>query len=308
MPNFASMGYVGYVKFGNSLVRATSCDIKASQNIELPNLIDAKTDKTTYQLQPIEVGGSVAFPAVLEDGSATTKMLWNLAVQRGVSDGRLSKVPDEINVRYNSGSVYRYIDCYIDTYAFSVAQSGMVELTAGVKGRKRGTFTYEAPNYFYGFRNSRVVTWNDAVVTFTGGVTVNTDEIRNFSFNLNNNCQVFFTLGGGQDGLFARDVVPTKREFTGSVTIMGLNQTLADRAFSNVNRCTEDNVITWGYTVGGSMTGCSGDFRVQMTGTVFQIEEIAITNELLETTVNYKVLPGIPYETEELTTNFVISV
>lgn len=302
MPNLASMGFVGYVQFENSLVRATSADVKATQNIEKPNVVDGKLDKTVYQLGPIEVGGTIAFPAIHEDGSAVTALLWKRAIERSTADGKLTKL-QFINIRYNDTAAYQYNQCLVDTFEFAAAQYDMVNISVGIIGISRQQGTILAPNNFYAFRNTRAVTWNDAVVNFSGPVTVNGDEIRNFTVSLANNSQRFYTLNRS---LFPQDIAPTKRDITGSVVIMGRNNSLANRAFSNDTRCTETTSVTWGYQLGITSPGCSGDFLVNIPGVVFQIEEIAITNELLETTVNWHALPGIAFGTSQNTTNFIV--
>jgi len=307
MPGYASLGYVGYVKIdGDAVIRATSCDIKASQQVDAPNLVDGKIDKTVYQLQPIEIGGTVAFPAVHEatSGSSTVmKKLWQKACVRGVSDGKLQKLP-AINARYNDLTVYKYRNCIIDTFEFNVAQSDMVNISIGVIGTTRESGSPEYPDGFYGYRNTRVVTWNDAVARFVGSVPVSGEEIRSFKFNLNNNSQRFYTLNGK---LTPQDIASGKRDLSGSVTIMGRNAALADYAYSNQTRCTETSSVEWGYSIGAGTTGsCSGDLLIRVPGIVFQIEEIALTNELLETTVNYKAFPGIAYQSEGNTTDFVV--
>src|SRR4051812_48070793 len=71
MPAFtAKLGYVGNVAFGFTTglvtVRATSANIRASQEITYPNVVDGRIDRTLYQLGPRIVGGNIAFPLVHE--------------------------------------------------------------------------------------------------------------------------------------------------------------------------------------------------------------------------------------------------
>jgi hypothetical protein len=315
MPNQAQLGYVGFVSLDGSRVRATSCDIRATQAIDSPNLVDGKFDKTTYQVQAKEVGGSISFPAVHEDGDSVTRTLWNGVIERNTS-GRLANRIDNIKVKYATGVSYEYSSNIVDTFEYSVTQSDMVNINIGIIGIDRdngATGDATESQAFYEQRNSRVVTWNDAVVKFlVGSGAVGGDEIRSFSINVNNNSQRYYTLNGK---LVAQDVAATKRDITGSITVMGRNELLAARAGfkgqDNQTRCTETSEVIWGYCVGSKSNlsagstaaptcagdigvGCAGNFIVRMGGTVFQIEEIAITNELLETTVNYRVLPGSP--------------
>ena len=314
MPNLASqaLGFIGYVEFqmtgGSQRVRATSADIKATQAVDSENVVDGKIDRTTYRLGPIEVGGSISFPAVYEDGSTVTSALWRYCLQRG-NDGSLNPIT-AINVKYADSGAYSYTNNIVDTFEFSVAQSDVVTINIGIIGRARSSFitaTQQQVANFYTLRNTRVVTWNDATVAFTG-VGLQSNEIRTFSASVNNNSQRFYTLNGQ---LFPQDVAPTKRDITGSLSIMGRNQQLAQYAFDNQTRCTEPNTLRFGYTVGQgaqvSGTGCNGSFLVELPGIVYQIEEIAITNELLETTVAYRSLPGIAYGVQYNNTDFLLS-
>jgi hypothetical protein len=307
MPNIASLGFVGYVQFlgvtaVNNMVRATSADLKVTQNIDAPNVVDGKVDRTVYQLGPKEVGGTIAFPANHEDGSSITEGLWKLAVERLANSGRLQTLT-AVNIRYTNGTIFKYTDCIVDTFEFSVAQSDVVNISVGLIGKYRTGGDDLTP--VYGLRNTRVVTWNDAVVQLSGGVTVSGDEVRTFSANINNNSQRYYTLNGL---LFVADIAPTKRDISGNLVIMGRNLSLGSRAESNEQRCTETSVLKFGYQLGKGSTssGCTGDFLVQFPGVVFSIEEMAITNELFETTVNYKVLPGIAYGGGSNMENFLI--
>lgn len=317
MPSIASqvLGFIGYVEFilpggtdivaGSRIVRATSCDVKATQNIEPGNVVDAHIDKTTYSLGPIEVGGTIAFPAVYEDGSDVTTSLWALCLNRGVN-GELTPI-SQINIKYADQAAYAYLGDIIDTFEFTVTQSDFVNISVGIIGISRDdSFVIKQPGStgFFGLRNSRIVTWNDAVVDFMG-VGLQSNEVRSFSATVNNNSQRFFSLNGQ---LTAQIVAPTKRDITGSISIMGRNQTLATLAYSNKNRCTEQNQVKFGYQVGVGVTGtgCNGSFLVQLPGIVYHIEEIAITNELLETTVAYRSLPGIAYNGSGNNVNFLV--
>ena len=49
---------------------AASADIKASQDITHPEVIDGRIDTTLYQIGPLIVGGNIAFPLVHEGAAA----------------------------------------------------------------------------------------------------------------------------------------------------------------------------------------------------------------------------------------------
>jgi hypothetical protein len=236
------MGFFGFVHFEvgafdsayqtDKFVRATSCDIKVTQNIEKPNVIDGRFDRTVYQLGPKEVGGSVAFPAIYEDGAALIKSLWNACVKRN-EQGRLPYSQIDVLYAKGGGQKFRYANCITDTFEFSVAQSGMVECTVGVIGIER---TPDNPydNSSFTNPNTHAVTWNDAIVEATmAGISGNVvkNSVRQFKSNVNNNSQRFYTLNGY---LSPQDVAPTKRDITGSLTLMGRISGISDRAFTNM--------------------------------------------------------------------------
>ena len=303
MPSIASLGYVGYAKFGliPYPVRVTSADLKLTQAITKPDIIDGKTDKTVYQLGPREVGGGLAFPAVHEDSSGVVSKLWELALQRDV-DGRLQK--DDINIKYAQGTAFEYSDCIINTFGISVTQSDVFNISLDVMGIDRNIGTNAEPSYT--FRNTRIVTWNDVEFSISSSAfNVVGSETRSFTLNVNNNAERYYTFNGK---LSPQDVAPRKRDIDGSLVIMGRNIGISDWALSNQNRCHEDSVIHFGYRLAGlsSSTGCAGAWIIELPGAVFQIEELALTNDLFETTINFLVLPGITYGVQDKSTDFVV--
>ena len=290
MPSIASLGYVGYAKFGliNYPVRVTSADLKLTQGITKPDIIDGKTDKTVYQLGPKEIGGGLAFPAVHEASSGVVSTIWNLALARS-ADGRLQY--DDINVRYANGTAFKYKKCIINTVGISVTQSDVFNMTLDVIGTERDVGDNSEPSY--AFRNTRIVTWNDIEFNISSSAfNVVGSETRSFSLNVNNNAERYYTFNGK---LTPQDVAPKKRDIDGSLVVMGRNIGLSEWALSNQYRCHEDSIIHFGYRLGASVSasGCAGAWIIEIPGAVFQIEELALTNDLFETTINFLVLPGI---------------
>ena len=328
MPAYAQLGYVGYVGFsggglaGTNVVRATSCDLRATQSIEKPDVVDGHIDKTVYQLGPIEIGGSVAFPAIHEDGAYLMKQLWRGAVTRDPSFGNLSSKYN-IDVKYAQGVAFGYGDCYIDSFEWNIAQQDVVSCTANIVGTTRGSASdiytpIGTPGDGFGQRNSRIVTWNDAVVQFgtspsgnpadTTGSWVESNEVRSFSCNVANNMQRYYALNGT---LFPTAVAATKRDIGGSMTLMGLNTNISGHgtsvnkpiAFNNQDRCTENTEVVFGYSV--ALSGCTSNLIIRIPGVVFEIEEVGITNDIFETTINWHALPGVPSNGEGPTTDFL---
>jgi len=302
----AQLGYVGYVSFDEWLVRATTCDLKVTQSIDKPDLVDGKTDKTVWQLGPKEVGGGVAFPGIHELQAGKTdgvvEYLWKAAVERN-ADGRMVSIPN-VNVKYTSGIAFEYTNCIIDSYEFSVTHSDVINLNVNILGKSRNAGSTANPSYQ--LRNTRVLTWNDATILFrnAAGTLLEGNSIRAFTATLTNNAARYYTLN---QSLFPEDLAPTKRDFDGTVTVMGRNTDIADLAWSNFDRCTADSIVRFGYTLTSSTSECGGTFTVELPGVVFEIEELGITNDLFETTVTWHALPGIVYGAQNNQTNFITS-
>lgn len=302
-PPSAPMGFIGYVRFqspefsanNNTIqVRATSADIRLSQEITKPDVVDGRFDRTVYQLGPKIVEGSVEFPSIMESidsGTDPTAALYKIAVRRNFpGDGKLS--PMDVTVAYASNNAaFIYKECIVNTFRWSVAQSDVVSVATDLIGVERESTLWSAitEQNAYFPNQSRVVTWNDAVVELRSGSTFNiTGEfIRSFEATINNNAERYYTLNGK---LFPQDVAPRKRDIMGSVTLMGRKPELADHAFDNQERCAEVSTVKFGYNL--TNAECQGVFLVTLPNVVFQIEELALSNDLFETTVNWHCLPN----------------
>jgi len=292
----AFMGYVGFVRFGPSdtdLVRATSADIRLSQEIIKPDLIDSRFDRTTYQLGPKIVEGSAEFPAIFDSGGTgssndVAEKLYRLACQRDAS-GKIGST--EIAVKYTSQSAsFRFPGCIVNNWRFAVAQSDVINIGIDVIGIDRVSTDLTEPGDDE-FKTTRIVTWNDAVFSIdeADGTTsvVSSEYIRNFDIEIANDAERFYTLNGK---LSPQDIAPRKRDVTGSLTIMGRHPSLSSIAEDNENRCTEDRTMVFGYNI--SAPSCGTGFKVRLKDLVFEIEEMSLTNDLFETTVNYTSFPG----------------
>lgn len=301
----AAIGYIGYVEIlggnqyfpGIQRLRATTADLKATQTIDKPNVVDGMYDNTVYKLNPIEIAGNITFPAIMEATANTASVadnLWSCAFYRDNS-GRIAEL-QEIDIKYYSGWAYAYKQNIVNSYEFSVTQGDQVNINVGLISRERTETVMPTLGLgAYGLRNTRIVTWNDATVNFkagTNGTVLGQNSIRSFTITLNNNAQRYYVIGTGD--LYPVDIAPTKRTIDGSIVVMGVDPTLQNIAITNSARCTETNCVTFGYTLGNYTGGCSGAFAVSLTGVVFEIETLAISNDLIESTINYHVLPGFP--------------
>lgn len=271
-----NMGYVGWVKIDGDLVRATSCDIRNTQAINKPPCADGTVDNPVYHLGPMEVGGSIGFPATCDGGGVSVMSnLWEKAKTRSGGGGFSDSNRFDVVVRYADGVSFTYKDCVVETFEFSVVQSGIVEVKVNLNGNTRDTGNNSNSSYID--KNNRILTWNDVTVS-VGGAT--SKEIRSFSCVLANNVKRHYSLDGTLEPVL---ITPTKRDITGKVSVIGRSSAISDRAFDNKNKCLADQTISF------SVSSFSVEFDKMC---MFEMEEIQITNDLFETTVNYHVLTG----------------
>lgn len=274
----AYMGYVGVVLIDGTAIRATSCDIKNTQSIKKPPCADGTVDNPAYHLGPMEVGGSIAFPAICDIGNFTIGNsaildLWNKGFFRS-SGGVFRDRGFSIQVKYSDNTYFSYSDCFVDTFDISTVQGGTVDIKVGIIGKTReDSFGVTSP--FSG--NHRIITWNDVTVS-AGGADPKT--IRSFSLVLANNIKRHYSLDGS---LLPILINPTTRDITGKISVIGRSPEISNEAFYNsTSRCKADQEISFDSPV----------FNLNFNTCIFEMEEIQITNDLFETTIDYHVLTG----------------
>ena len=297
----AYMGFMGYVRFkfpsvNDVIIRATSADLRLSQDITKPDVIDGRFDKTVYQLGPQIVEGSVEYPAIMERSGRTdpTAQLYRAAIGRdvgiGARAGRLkSTYIFDTEVMYTTQFAnFKYNQCIVNTWSFKAEQSGIVTINVGLLGRDREqAANTPLTTSSSGFPiNARIVTWNDVTVGITGAVTVSSEYVRTFEATVNNDAERFYTFNGL---LAPQDIAARKRDIDGSIVLLGRHPQLAEQAYTNQDRCYEVSQINFGYQL--SRTECNSTFLVTYPNTIFEIEEMQLSNDIFETTVNWHVLP-----------------
>lgn len=337
----AYMGFVGFMRFpGNNfaggsgtypefIVRATSLDLMLSQEIDRPDVVDSRYDRTVYRLMPFEVGGSFAFPAIFDRTNSNVNpfaVMYRLAVERDTNTntgtGLLGDFDVEVKYSYGPQNCFVYNGCAIDSWQFGVAQGDMVNMTANVIGITRTTpdegdwDINEIPGSLT--PDSRVVTWNDAVVKILGqtsalNVDIGGQYVRNFECNISNNIERFYTLNGC---LFPQAIAPQKREVDGNMVLLGRHPDLAQLAYTNQTRCYETTSILFGFDPTQDHIGstcekdldpaCRGRFLVELPNIVFMIEEMSLSNDLFETTVNWICLPGSDGDQDPLRDSIIV--
>lgn len=310
----AYMGYIGYVRISSGMdygIRCTSCELKLSQTIEKQDVVSSRFDKTVYRLGPKEIGGTIAFPAVMDPGlggvgsTDVVARLWLAAIQRN-NDGRMVNVLEPVKVKYTSdNATFNFHNCKVNTFKFSVAQSDVINIETEVFGTSReylgsgGGYLTDAE--LGGERNARAMTWNDVYleVVFEGG-SFTGEYVRTFECNINNNLDRFYTLNGC---LSPQDIAPKLRDITGSLVVMGRHPGLGQDAEDNQERCFADHTLHFGYYV----SGCSAQWGVKLPGVVYEIETMGLKNDLMESTVNWHSLPGGRASETFVDTDFIIN-
>lgn len=337
MATQAKMGFVGFVRFKptegsgyNSTlipntgitVRVTSADIKLSQEISYPDVVDNKIDQTIYQLGPAVVGGTIQFPLVHEganvgnlygksacvdeNAASLVQSLWKIVADRD-EVGRMKHAFD-CHVRYADNLAYKYYGCLVNQMTFTINQSEPVQVSAEViggatspvsggtgVGSLRGEMTPDASTDLTKMlAPARIVTWNDAIISFWRENVDNSDtagfltaaEIRQFTCTVNNNIERFYTLNGR---LGPQDIAAKKRELSGTLDIMGHNNKLSLWTASNEDRFTAPSGIAFGYKLGNNDPG-HAYWATGLFGVVFEIEEVALSTGLFETKTKWRAL------------------
>ena len=341
---FASMGWVGYVNLriphltppAGQILRVTSADINLSQEITTPDVIDGRIDKTVYQLGPKIVEGNLSLPVIadvdpgefppgcitsadLKTGTASTLLdtIWCWTTAR-TSHGRIAWT-GEMDVRYANHAAFTFTKAVVNTLSMNVAQSDVITFDIAVIGaaRNRTVDPFNEPKISDFLSPARVLTWNDITVSGVGGCIDDVDsaklfgsaQVREFSFEINNNAERYFSLNGR---LVPIDINVSKREITGSLKLLGLQDKLRERAESQQDNFTRKDEIRMMFFVGDeavsgvglnavtvsrdwfkltdtptTKSGAVPIFWKKFTGVIFKIEEMSLSNDVYETTVNW---------------------
>lgn len=319
---YASMGFVGNVVLSgiyptpanassNILVRVKSCDIQVKQTIEAEDVVDGRIDKTLYKVMPRMIEGNAEFPLVHDVMDSPEKCeanspcaslaqaVWAISTARN-AQGRM-KHNFDVNVRYTDNTAFLYPECVIDNVSLSVTQGENVSMKFGVKGKGKkaaqagqeyilrediGVGPYEAAAAGK-LSPLRVVTWNDFRILVSCRESANQillpgEYIRMFSIDVANNIEPVYTFN---TVLAPQDLAPKKRDISGTLELMGFSKPQFHKyIFENHLRNTSMASIFFGYTLGSADNTV---FSSAVHGVVFNIEEVAVSNDLVTTSVKY---------------------
>jgi hypothetical protein len=313
-------------------IRITSFGMKATQTLETMDTIDGVYDRTAWRVTPLSVEGDIAFPLPANKEGKTTattppfEQLLEFAAARqdvlaGNPGGSTANAGDLINSRelladYDNTVSYKYTGCKCNTFSMSVAAEEAVEFSMNMIGSDRQLQT----DFTHIDRLSpeRMLTWNDVEVigeretgalptslTNLGSLVFDSSQIRNFSFEINNNVTKFFALDGG---VIAKpgNIIAGKREVTGSIEAAwnGFVDTAAvtgsvpatldniQQFNRDVTNTTSHNQIKVFISNSGTLATPSGtnSTGIAFAGVVYDIEDISMTNDFFMGTIGWKAM------------------
>lgn len=308
-------GIMGYVDLGGGVgkLRVSSLGLRASQELSPMDTIDAAYDNTAYRLGPVRIEGDMSFPIPVLNNKWLSIM--KLGIERNSITGQLQNKNITVDASYDHLIGYRYEECSVNTMSVSIASEEALEVTMNLIGTKRIPST-KVP--ISGNAPERVLTWNEVQITSGGSMTgsgtstggaVVSDQVRNFSFEVNNNNTVFFAL---KDTIFALkdNIVAGKREVTGSMEAAWNGGGLANFAYTvnadnGKNYCQSDLWIQMDLTAN---CGASSALpAIKFWGILYNMEEISMTNDFFMGTQTWRAygndsneykaisLGGVPY-------------
>lgn len=333
----AYVGYTGFAKIGSDGLtsqmlgvqsgtyfglRLTSADLRLRQAVDALELITGKYDKTVYKLGPFEIDGGMQFPAILEAGNDNNtnpvEKTWLLAIKRQLlnadepSAGRLYDF--KTGLKYYAGAnqnalaTFLFDGCQINSWEFSVTQGDVANINMNVFATNRlENITIVEP--YYAARSTRAVTYADCVVKAydptSGNVPLfQSAQVRSFTATIANNLARAYTFQGDNgNNLYPQDIYSKQRDISGSIKLMGRNTGLAQLALNNINNCNAKSQLNWGFSVKGD---CNAAFRIGLPGVIFSIEEMSMGTDIIESTVNWRSLPGSVFTSELGSEDFFI--
>ncbi len=305
---YANIGFVGFAELDfsnrpliNSSInvlretgtkfklRATSCDLKLSQEITKQNVYDIFYDRNVFQVKPEEIEGSIEYiPTALcdyVDITDQTPRLFERAIFRDYY-GRLTSFDALINHTLRN-ACFKYSRCYINSIKYSVTQGDAIKISFDTYGMDKKEVANPDLSNFTPSR--RLLTWADArILVNHPDYSISGERIRSFTANINNNLERFYT-GGGGNILKPKDITAKVRDIDGTMSLMGRQWDFARYSWSNSSHRVETSVIEFGYR---HIVGNQQYFRVVIPNVVFAIEEIALSNDIIESVIKWSAFPA----------------
>ena len=259
-------------------------------------------------------------PSDLSVTGSLLNSIWCWTTSRG-PQGRLTHSDAILDVRYANHAAFRFDTAIVNTMSMAANAGDPITMDVAVIGRGRTPVidpeNSAGQNPRINIKDflapARVLTWNDITVNGVQGCQDYKDlfysnQVRSYNLEINNHADRYYTFNGS---LLPVDVNVAKREITGSIKLLGYQNNLriltdgVNGIGGNQSRFTEKNEIRMAFYIGaetfsgGAFTNrdwtgntsapqnSSAIFYRKLTGTVFMIEEVSLTNAALETTVNF---------------------
>ncbi len=272
-PFAAGMGYIGRVQIFDRVVRVISSSLQAKQAIQHPDVVDGRIDRTLYQLGPVEVDGDIVVPVVQTGaGTAFMEFLWGIGMDRDDATGEL-KTTGAVVLEYTFHQSRKFNGCRVNTMEMRATAGDRVECTMNFMGTTKedgvgaAEFTDTSP--------AKVLTW-DNVAIIPGGGLFDTCIVREFSFNINNNCSRNYTFCPAT-GLFASNISTGKRFIQGTLGFQGFAPTDAAKADTNTVNNTSTDTLAFNFA------GFSRTFN----SVIYEYQSIDVNVGLITSTVNW---------------------
>jgi hypothetical protein len=271
----AGMGYIGFVSVFGLLVRVTSSNINISQAITNPDIIDGRVDQTVYQLGPIEVGGDIGFPIILDSTIDFPTKIFEFALDRDFdTTGELIN-SGTIVVRYTFGEEFSFARAKVNTFTLTTTVEDAVTGTFNLVGTTRTrTSAISIPAYL---SPARVLTWDAVTVDGAGVGEFESKFVRSFDMTVNNNVQRNYTFDPDA-GFFPSNISTGKRMIDGNIEFQGFAPTEESAADGNPTKVTSDDTIT--FVLGSSVSK-------KLHGIIYEHLDIASATGIITSTVRY---------------------
>lgn len=268
----ATQGYIGGVEIDGSTFRATSCSLSVKQAINHPDVIDGAVDWTLYQLAGIEIDGDVALPVV---GGGFGAQLLDY-IKRDHNTGNLVKTAT-VKVAYGSpvagGLVRTFTGCYANTVEMRATAGERLDATVNFWGTdfdNSGGRIAGAPDV------RRVLSWADIAITGIG----DTCDIREFSFNINNQLSRNYTFCQGKHGGYVpNNISAGKRQVSGTIGYQG--------AAPDQDNHAEQNGQSSSPNGGTLLFSVRNEFDVSFLNVVYEYQTIEAQPGLITSSVNW---------------------
>jgi len=310
---WANMGYVGFVRLESTqlasvlgtstlgqTLRVTDFGVGLSQDIDKPDVIDGRIDRTVYKLGPRIVEGTMSMPVIVDTFALDTcptqdnlfvgstaagnmiNTIWCWATTRN-QEGRMAFDDMDMHVRYANHAAFTYSRSMVNELTFRVAQGDMVTSDVSVFSRARRPYgggtaqeiarTPGDPFITDYLSPARILTWNDVTVTGIGGCSAYnpgsalflSNTVRTWEMTVANNLDRFYTFNGS---LYPADINAGVRDVTGSLEFMGLNDLLREHTSGGAagedsglqSHFTEKNELRFVFYVGAETYKDDGSF------------------------------------------------